>query len=196
MRGYPGTQSDHDTVARYNSGCHCESCTAAAARYVAGHRKDTILGRHRTVPGIGTARRLRALGAIGYSEDMLGDRLGWHHTRIGQMRRDIDRRVLTVTARAVAALYDELCMTPGPSARAKSDAFARGWVPPLAWDDGSIDDPTAEPQGAGYRRGRVIDEIRDLQGFGLNLDDIARRLRVTRDAVDIAIARSQRRSAA
>jgi predicted DNA-binding protein (UPF0251 family) len=66
------------------------------------------------------------------------------------------------TAARVARLYDLLSMRPGPSPIAKRRALAKGWAPPLAWDDDTIDDPRARariapaptPDLAGY-----IDEI-------------------------------------
>jgi cobalamin biosynthesis protein CbiG len=50
----------------------------------------------------------------------------------------------------MAALYDELSATPGPSEVAARHARERGWAPPLAWDD--IDDPEDRPQGVARER--------------------------------------------
>lgn len=53
------------------------------------------------------------------------------------------------TARLVRRLYDRLSMTPAPASRgatrARNDARRKGWFPPLAWDDDTIDDPVAVP---------------------------------------------------
>ena len=45
-------------------------------------------------------------------------------------------------------VYDRLSMTPGPSQVCRDRARARGYLPPLAWDDDSIDDPRAVPAGS------------------------------------------------
>ncbi|WP_295694431.1 hypothetical protein, partial [Lapillicoccus sp.] len=47
--------------------------------------------------------------------------------------------------RQVRQVYDRLSMTPGPSPTARARAAARGYAPPLAWDDDTIDDPRALP---------------------------------------------------
>lgn len=102
------------------------------------------------VPGIGTARRIQALVAIGWPLPELAARLGW--TLANLCDRAVCRRpcVAVRNARLVADLYDRLSMTPptGPQAdRARVRARRRGWVPPLAWDDDTIDDLRATPRG-------------------------------------------------
>ena len=57
------------------------------------------------------------------------------------------RRPSYALVRKVAAVYDELCMTPGPSKIAAAKARHMGFAPPLAWDETTIDDPTATPRG-------------------------------------------------
>jgi len=98
-----------------------------------------------TVAAIGTRRRLQALQAIGYPGQYLAVRLGAGPNSMLQVaRRD---RVRAATARAVAALYAELENTPGPSSRTARAARGRGWLPPVWWDEDSIDDPQAVPAG-------------------------------------------------
>jgi hypothetical protein len=66
--------------------------------------------------------------------------------------------LLRTTADAITRVYDELSMTvpqddeAGRSPRAgrihdrqRRLAARRGWAPPLAWDDDTIDDPAATP---------------------------------------------------
>ena len=93
----------------------------------------------------GTARRLQALVALGYSQRSLAARLGVHEANLPQTVNGT-RLATAGLARKVAALFDELQLVPGDSVRARNTAKRRGWVPPLAWDEDSIDDPAAVPQ--------------------------------------------------
>lgn len=93
-------------------------------------------------PSLGTVRRIRALLALGWTHAEMLRRTGVH------TRRVICHPSPVVTARtraAIAELYEELCMTPGPSEKNRARAARLGWVPPLAWDD--IDDPDEVPSG-------------------------------------------------
>jgi len=91
----------------------------------------------------GTVRRLQALAAIGWSLSALARQLGVsvqsvHHTRTrAKVRAD--------KARAVRDLYQRLQLTPGGSVRTVRQAAQSGWLPPLAWDDDTIDLPWATP---------------------------------------------------
>lgn len=106
------------------------------------------------IDATGTRRRLQALVAIGWSGAELMRRIGAVGTDFPKLLgRD---RVLARTARAVHALYDQLWDTTPPTStrweratrsRALAFAAARGWAPPQAWDDDTIDDPTAAPRG-------------------------------------------------
>ena len=96
------------------------------------------------VDGIGTARRLQALMAIGWSGAQLGDRLGWTTSNLWTMILGRGQ-VQVATARKVADLYDELWDQPGDRRRSVNLARRNGWVPPMAWDDDTIDDPAAQP---------------------------------------------------
>lgn len=96
------------------------------------------------VPKVGAVRRIQALQA-----------LGWRHDDMRAHSGVITHLVLSqpggwITWRnhaRIAAMYSALCMTPGPSAATRTRAVRRGWAPPLAWDEDSIDDPHAEPEG-------------------------------------------------
>lgn len=130
--------------AGYNAGCRCEACRAAHA---ANHRR--LRARPcPTVDATGTRRRVQALACLGWSAAELSRSLGRNRSYLAKA---IDRdRVHPTTAAAVEALYDRLsmtwCTTP-TAARTAATARAAGWVPPLAWDEGAIDDPTATPYG-------------------------------------------------
>lgn len=104
------------------------------------------------VDATGTRRRLQALVSLGWSQSELGRQLGMSPSNFGKTLRA--RQVVASTARAVAALYDRLWNTPAPAddhrqrisvSRAKRHATLAGWLPPLAWDDETIDDPNYQP---------------------------------------------------
>lgn len=85
------------------------------------------------MPALGTVRRIQALHALGWPLSEIA-------RRIGVYRASLDRtlkaaQVQAGTARRVRDLYEELCMTPGPSLRARKHALEKGWKPPLWWDD-------------------------------------------------------------
>lgn len=117
---------------------------------LAVHPTIETLGRTVTVDATGTRRRIQALVTIGWSQSRIGHRLGMEP---GNFNRTIkSARVNADTARKTRALYEELWNQPQTGtdqrskisvARAKNYAKAHGWVPPLAWDDETIDDPAA-----------------------------------------------------
>lgn len=98
--------------------------------------------------GLGTARRLRALQAIGWTVNDLAGRLGVHESRIRQLANEYRGGTVTErVARQVAQLYRELENMPGPSESVRRRCERRGWAPPIAWDYDTIDDPCATPYG-------------------------------------------------
>lgn len=121
------------------------------------------------IDATGTRRRLQGLVAIGYSQSYLARRLGIHPGNFGTMFHHRGQ-VVVATARAVADLYDELSMTPRQAvdqrtkisiSRAKNQAARSMWLPPLAWDDDTIDDPAAQPE-VGFEVARTkadVDEV-------------------------------------
>lgn len=105
----------------------------------------------------GTQRRLRALIALGWTARHLTRTLHMSTRTMGLLTADTGTAVRASTRTAVAALYDDLALTiPAPSRSttvAKRIARRNGWVPPLAWDDDTIDDPQATPD-----LGQQVDE--------------------------------------
>lgn len=106
----------------------------------------------RVVDGTGTARRLRALVAIGWSQSRLAERLGIMPSNAGPIFHG--RNVTAGTARAVRRLYNELWDQPqtgtdwhskAAAMRSINRAAANGWLPPMAWDDETIDTPETAP---------------------------------------------------
>lgn len=105
----------------------------------------------RRVHAIGTARRLRALAALGWDLADLADRLGVNTRRVHHLQAMGSPTVYRTTADSVRRVYDALSMTVGPSGKTARIARRNRWPPPLAWDDDTIDNPTARPA---FGRGR------------------------------------------
>jgi len=108
------------------------------------------------IDATGTVRRLQALVAIGYTAASLGERIGMSVSNTAHTMRTA--RVTVRRARQVAQMYEQLSHLPGESTRARMRARRQGWVAPLAWDEGTIDDPAASPV---YTDGSaaVLDEV-------------------------------------
>ena len=86
--------------------------------------------------------RIRALMAIGWKVSDMSERIG---TNVSCLLLPHRKYVTVINRDKVAALYDELWDRPGPSPTTRRRAEARGWVPPLALDDSSLDDPDYQP---------------------------------------------------
>jgi len=108
------------------------------------------------VPATGTRRRLEALAARGWSQARLAAETGLSAHGLVLVLGAAAPRVRARTAAAVAAAYDRLWAAAPPAgtpqaraaaSRARDLAAARGWAPPLAWDDTDLDDPAARPHG-------------------------------------------------
>ena len=148
-------------------------------RHYAKHRYQLQLrgqwnGR---VDSTGTARRLQALVAIGYTQTYLWDRLTGDgkrqncHNLLTQDRPTVNAE----TARKVAELYDELSMTPGPSDRSRRKARYYGWAPPLAWDEDEIDNPEAHPDRGAHLAIKFPERYTELRELGYSDFDILRK---------------------
>ena len=130
------------------------------------------------VPAVGTTRRLQALVAFGWSQSELCSRLGILVTNSTGLFNGTRTSVTAATARRVEALFAELQLTPGHNDRARIRARRRGWALPMQWDEDTIDDPAARPDGVRRGSGRRrldADEYADLRGLGFSDAQIAAR---------------------
>lgn len=184
------TAVKHGTANAYrNHHCRCDTARVANTRY----NKLRRAGLHDPgwVSSLGVVRRRQALAAIGYGLPQLVPHLGVPARALGNyLRRP---HVSRATFGKWSAVYDRLCMTPGPGWMAANYARRMGWAPPLAWDD--IDDPTAVPD-LGEETQSVIDlaEVVHLERGGCHITEIARRMGVSVKGIEKA--RSQARRAA
>ncbi|WP_240952913.1 hypothetical protein [Rhodococcus sp. 1139] len=95
-------------------------------------------------PAVGAHRRLRALNAMGYGDDLLAARLGVDINVVTGM--PTKSLIPSGLWKAIDSIYDELSMRPGPDAEIREQSRAAGVVPPLGWDDDEIDNPKARSQ--------------------------------------------------
>lgn len=118
------------------------------------------------VDSTGAVRRIQALVALGWSQSKIAARMGILRSNFTDLAQG--RTEITVAHdKGIRALYDEWSMTLPPqekhrdkiaASRSRNYAVAHGWVPPLAWDDESIDDSAAAPYVATGPAGAAVDE--------------------------------------
>jgi transcriptional regulator with XRE-family HTH domain len=146
----------------------------------------------------GSQRRLQALQAVGWTQAELSERLGMVRCQVGRIITGRCEYVRAETAWAIRGLYDTLWDAAPPETTpverrrasiARRVARDHGWVPPLAWDDETIDDPAAEPEGVGrdkpsrVRKLPPADDIHWLIQGGDSVEVIAARYDAKPDAV-------------
>ncbi len=138
--------------------------------------------RSGVVSAVGLRRRVQALATMGWTRKHIAEDAG---ISVFQVDRIADRRDMVLERNAIPLResYERLCMTPGPSKYVKQRAIARGWLPPLSWDN--IDDPKERPSRK-YRRGAKGSltpfeiKYRDLVLVGVTEDlELAERLDVS-----------------
>lgn len=96
------------------------------------------------VPAVGALRRVQALVTMGWRYKDLEARLGFPVEKIKENAGHISRS----HHEAIVRLYDELWDIRGPGdKKGITRALNRGWARPMAWDDDTIDDPSAKPFG-------------------------------------------------
>lgn len=155
--------------------------------------REAVLERSRPrgfVPNVGARRRIRALLAIGWTHDLISEHANLPAKKTALVLNQAGDWIARSTHDAIVRAYDALSMTPGPSTLNRKRAERVGYAPPLAWDEESIDDPAAAPDGVGDATGAAdLDEWLHLVRAGEDGDRAAHRLGVT----IAAIARSARR---
>jgi predicted transcriptional regulator len=149
---------------------------------------------------------VQALVATGWSQARLAAELGLTRANFGSML--LCEQVTAGTARAVSDLYDRLWNQAPPehdqrtriaAARARNYARARGWAPPLAWDDDQIDLPGAQPAEGWQRPARTTHRSAELaedaqelfRREGCTREQAAVRLGVSPAALQVALRRAQ-----
>lgn len=132
--------------------CRCQDCRRHNNEYNYWRKQMIRHGKPpvHSVDATGTRRRIEALMCLGWSASYIAGRIGSRQEKISLFRTA--ERVKPSTAKKVAELYEETWgQRPAPRtmpervAVTKTLAFAkaRGFLPPLAWDD--IDTDVAPP---------------------------------------------------
>lgn len=177
---------------------------ATAAAILAVEPTLDNLGATVVIDATGTVRRLQALVAAGWPQSHLAVALGMTPGNFGAaIRRD---RTIVRTARAVRALYDAYWradpLQHGASqagvTRARRHAVANGWAPVGAWDEETIDDPTATPDlgGKASRQDAIAEDAMWLiEEQGYTREQAAARLGLAKNTVDKAISRDHKAAA-
>lgn len=97
------------------------------------------------VPALGAARRLQALYALGHFVYTIAEEAGISRDAVYGLATNRWQSIDHARFEGVRRAYDKLSMVTGESWKARGIAERNGWVPPLAWDDDTIDNPAAVP---------------------------------------------------
>lgn len=103
------------------------------------------------VDATGTRRRMQALIAAGWTNLDLAAEMGYHRSQFARYILDDQPggTVTAATARRAAEVFARLQLATPPdsvaSRRSRLRAARRGWPPPLAWDEDTIDNPCSQP---------------------------------------------------
>ena len=157
------------------------------------------------IDATGARRRLQALIAIGWSLTSLGTRLGMLPGNAYKLLGA--KRIEAGTHRAVQALYEQLWDQPNnptghyakaSATRARNMAKTRGWAPPMAWDDETIDDPHTRPEGHGKEQrygsseAALIEDVHHLLAAGCSAATVAERLGRPQRSIERTLDRAGR----
>ena len=198
----------HGKVAGYTAGCRNTCCRHAIAVYNQQRLLKALRGEPTTgwIPATGTQRRLQALVALGWSFPRIGSHCGLEPSFLKHVAKH-QGLVAPLTADRVARVYDELSMRLPPqntggerqgATRARNVAAKHGWLPPLAWDDDTIDDPTAQPAvlraRQTWRNADLIAEYEHPTAAGYSRAQVADRLGITKARLEKALARHQQQT--
>lgn len=177
---HPGHPHSHGYECYRFDNCRCRKGRAEQARKMAAIRKAKILGAYQPhlIDSTGTRRRIQALMLLGYTASDIGALAGLsRHAIYNLTRASVRPQVERPHAEAIARLYDKLWDKPAPDSHGaryvSRQSQKRGYVPPLAWDEGSIDDPEAQPNTSGDES-NVIDFVaveRAVAGMDVQLTD-------------------------
>lgn len=145
------------------------------------------------VPVLGSARRIRALVAIGWTQRAIAQRLGVDYQHVSRIVRCERMKVTGDMAARVIAAYDALWDKPGPSNASRARAAREGWASPMMWDDSDIDDPAGRPYGKRKRGRRAAtgngdsgsfpDRYLDAAAIDSDVEAVAARLGITVESV-------------
>lgn len=142
------------------------------------------------VAALGSIRRVQALVTLGYPLFELAHRIRVAEHELAEVAVKRPAMVHADLAAAIAGLYDQLHMLPGPSADARKQARHYGWAAPFAWEStAALDDPAAVPEGVPPRPTHIVvppdfaDIVADHRSLGHTDVEIAAAMSITMDAL-------------
>lgn len=100
-------------------------------------------------PALGTVRRVRGLYYAGHGPRAITKYAPLTLTLITEIAGAEYELVAPITEAAIKRACTALTGVPGTSDRTRARALREGWAPLAAWDDDTIDDPTAKPSLGG-----------------------------------------------
>ncbi|MGW0670604.1 hypothetical protein [Streptomyces sp. NPDC002746] len=137
--------------------------------------------RQPQVSDVGLLRRLQGLCALGWTLGHVAQAAG---ASVKPLNDLLVTGVGSPTARAAVLIaWSQLSHRPGPSSKASERATKKCWATPFAWDEETIDLPTAQAAGArtsGRSQEWTPEQFRSeldfLQSLGLNWTESLHRL--------------------
>ncbi|OCB56176.1 hypothetical protein A5722_14875 [Mycobacterium vulneris] len=142
------------------------------------------------VAALGAIRRVQALVALGYPLFEIAHRIHVTDQELATVAVKRPPMIHADLAAAIAGLYDQLHMVPGPSADARKQARQFGWAAPFAWEStAALDDPNAVPEGVPPRPTHIVippdfaDIVADHRALGHSDAQIAAAMHITIDAL-------------
>lgn len=143
----------------YRRGCRCPDAREEHRLYSKRRREGRLAPTY--LDATGTQRRIQGLMRMGWSGLLIERQAGVPAGTCGQVMQRATVKHATIAA--IKAAYDILWATTGPSTRTQRRAEAAGYAPPLAWDDDTIDDPSAAPHTPSRDRSAHYDESRVIR---------------------------------
>lgn len=186
------------------SGCYLRNIQNGDVPQINGLTQRKILAVQPTpqaAPGfyidaIPSVRRVRALMAAGHAQHIIATAADTTQYRISLLSRG-QARIRVKLAEKIATAYEHLAHTQGTSARARFIAAEGGWHDPAYWEDtGRIDDLAFDPDATLTRVEQIAEDAAWLLDCGLNRDQAAARLGITRRHLDRALRESREEQAA
>lgn len=156
-----------------------------AAAILALKPTTKILGDNCFTDATGTRRRIQALATIGWPQSRIAARIGIRPSNIVTLLGQ--ERVTVRMAKTVQGVYDQLwdqqpttttSYEAGAVRRSITLSKRKGWAPPMAWDDDTIDNPNTLPELGETQRKRetIADDVAFMHSTGSTRDEIADRL--------------------
>lgn len=139
--------TDHgseNAYVNFDPPCRCADAREARRLYTKRLREGRQPPGH--VPALGSARRLQALSANGWSVRKMAAECGVPWPTLHDIIAPHRPSVTPARARPIREMYNRLATVEGPSPAVAKRSRGRGWIPPDEWLPDELDDPEADPR--------------------------------------------------